>query len=95
MLASVRFIGDRSIINEKDFGKIQKDRSEEMQSWANKLKLVQEDKETADRVKLAIVSANNHYADFGPATANLFRTMMDLPSINWKENVDDDNNKLI
>lgn len=91
----LRFIGDRSIINEKDFGKIQKDRSEEMQNWANKLKLVQGDKETADRVKLAIVSANNQYAGFGPATANFFRTMMDLPSINWKENADDDNNKLI
>jgi hypothetical protein len=35
----VRFIGDRSI-DEKDFGKIQKDRVIEMKKWSNKLKRV-------------------------------------------------------
>ena len=78
----LRLIGDRSM-NEKDFGKIQKDRTEEMKYWANKLKVVEEEEE-ADQVKLAIVSANNHYAGFGPATANLFRGMMNLNPLNWE-----------
>jgi hypothetical protein len=38
------------------------------------------------RINLAIVSANNHYAGFGPETANTFRKMMDLPEVTWKEN---------
>jgi uncharacterized protein YecE (DUF72 family) len=77
----LRLIGDRSI-NEKDFGMIQKDRTVELQYWANKLKVVEEE-EAADQVKLAIVSANNHYAGFGPATANMFRKMLDLNSVDW------------
>ena len=54
-----------------------------MQYWANKLKVVEEE-EAADQVKLAIVSANNHYAGFGPASANLFRGMMNLNPLNWE-----------
>jgi uncharacterized protein YecE (DUF72 family) len=77
----LRLIGDTSI-DEKDFGKIKKDRSEEMQDWANKLKVVQHE---GKQVKLAIVSANNHYAGFGPATVNMFREMTDLPSMNWQK----------
>jgi uncharacterized protein YecE (DUF72 family) len=77
----LRLIGDRSI-NENDFGMIQKDRTEEMQKWAHKLKIVEEEEE-ADQVKLAVVAANNHYAGFGPATANMFRNMLDLHSVDW------------
>jgi uncharacterized protein YecE (DUF72 family) len=77
----LRLIGDRSI-DEKDFGRIQKDRSEEMEDWADNLKVVQQE---GKQVKLAIVSANNHYAGFGPATVNFFRKMMDLPSVNWQD----------
>ena len=36
----VRFIGDRSI-DEKDFGKIQKDRVSEMNKWADEIKQVE------------------------------------------------------
>jgi hypothetical protein len=36
-------------------------------------------------VNLAIVSANNHYAGFGPETANIFRKMIGLSSLNWEE----------
>jgi uncharacterized protein YecE (DUF72 family) len=78
----LRLIGDRTII-ENEFGKIQKDRTVEMQYWANKLKVVEEE-EAADQIKLAIVSANNHYAGFGPASANLFRGMMNLNPLNWE-----------
>jgi hypothetical protein len=63
---------------------IQKDRTEEMQKWAHKLKIVEEEEEEeADQVKLAVVAANNHYAGFGPATANMFRNMLDLHSVDW------------
>ena len=90
----LRFIGDRSI-NENDFGKIQKDRVVEMKKWSNKLKRVIKEQQSGGggargrSVNLAIVSANNHYAGFGPETANTFRKMIGLPSINWQDKKDD------
>jgi hypothetical protein len=82
----LRFIGDRTI-NEKDFGKIQKDRITEMKKWSKKLKrVVKEQKGARGRsVNLAIVSSNNHYAGFGPETVNVFRKMIGLPLLNWQE----------
>jgi uncharacterized protein YecE (DUF72 family) len=85
----VRFIGDRSI-NEKDFGKIQKDRVMEMKKWSSKLKRVIKEEGRGrggkrKSINLAIVSANNHYAGFGPDTANIFRKMIGFPSINWQD----------
>ncbi|MGH9877857.1 MAG: DUF72 domain-containing protein [Nitrososphaera sp.] len=65
----IRFIGDRSI-DEKDSGKIQKDRQKGMEVWATEVRKVQKE------ISLAIVAANNHYAGFGPATANQFRVML-------------------
>jgi len=76
----LRFIGDRSI-QEKDFGQIQIDRISEMQNWADKVKNVQED----ERIKLAIVAANNHYAGFGPGTAKIFRNMLGLSDAKWED----------
>jgi hypothetical protein len=67
-------IGNKTI-QEKDFGKIQKDRISEMKKWARFLKRARE--EQRDRLNLAIVSANNHYAGFGAGTANTFRKMLD------------------
>lgn len=69
----LRLIGDRSI-DEKDFGKIQKERKMEMQKWSNILKDV---KNNESILKTAIVSANNHYAGFGPITARIFEEMID------------------
>ena len=80
----IRFIGDRTI-QEKDFGKIQKDRISEMKKWVRFLKRARE--EQRDRLNLAIVAANIHYAGFGPGTANTFRKMLDLSEVTW-ENVD-------
>src|ERR687892_119505 len=77
-LLYVRFIGDRSI-DEKDFGKIQKDRIMEMKQWADEIKKVERGKRKD--VNLAMIAANNHYAGFGPGTANLFRKMVDLPEL--------------
>jgi uncharacterized protein YecE (DUF72 family) len=74
----LRFIGDRSI-DEKDFGKIQKDRFEELQKWSNEVIKLR------DKTKFAIVAANNHYAGFGPATANSFRKMVGLKEVAWEE----------
>jgi uncharacterized protein YecE (DUF72 family) len=74
----LRFIGDRSI-DEKDFGRIQKNRLEEMKRWAASIE------RTKDKAKFAVVAANNHYAGFGPATANSFRKMVGLKEAVWEE----------
>jgi uncharacterized protein YecE (DUF72 family) len=70
----LRLIGDRSI-DERDFGKIKKDRTKEMQLWSNILKDIQKNDKD---VKNEIIAANNHYAGFGPMTAKLFAEMMNL-----------------
>jgi uncharacterized protein YecE (DUF72 family) len=75
----LRLIGDRSI-EEKDFGRIQIDRVLEMQKWADNIKAVQD-----ERINLAIVTANNHYAGFGPGTANVFRNMLGLSEARWED----------
>lgn len=78
----VRFIGDRRI-GEEDFGRIQIDRIAEMQYWSDKVKQITEN--VADRVELAIVAANNHYAGFGPGTANVFRRLLGSSEATWKD----------
>ena len=81
----VRFIGDRSI-DEKDFGKIQKDRVSEMSNWANEIKNVEGGRERGRRndVRDAMIAANNHYAGFGPGTVNIFRNMVGLSELSWE-----------
>jgi len=74
----LRFIGDRSI-DERNFGRIQKDRTKELKMWSDSLDRLKE------KAKLAIVAANNHYAGFGPATANSFRKMVGLKEVVWEE----------
>jgi len=76
----LRLIGDRSI-QEKDFGKIQIDRTNEIRKWIKKIRGVQEDKP----INTAIVTANNHYAGFGPGTVNIFRSMLGMPEAKWEE----------
>jgi uncharacterized protein YecE (DUF72 family) len=84
-LLYVRFIGDRSI-DEKDFGRIQKDRVSEMNRWADEIKKVENGKGRGKNkeVSLAMIAANNHYAGFGPGTANLFRKMGGLSELSWE-----------
>jgi hypothetical protein len=36
-------------------------------------------------MRLAIGAANNHYAGFGPGTANILRNMLGLPEAKWEE----------
>jgi len=73
----LRLIGDRSI-KETEFGKIQKDRDNEMKYWSDKFTEIQDNEKT---VKAGIVAANNHYAGFGAATANMFRVMRGLSPV--------------
>ena len=70
----LRLIGDRSI-NEKDFGKINKDRTKEMEIWS---KILEDDDRKVKDLNMAIIAANNHYAGFGPMTVKLFAEMMNL-----------------
>ena len=48
-----------------------------MKKWARFLKRTS-DEEQRDRLNLAIVAANNHYAGFGPGTPNTFNKMLAL-----------------
>jgi hypothetical protein len=77
----LRFIGDRSI-DEKDFDKIQKNRLRELRIWSDSVRRV---KDSNNEAKFAIAAANNHYAGFGPATANSFRKMLGLKEAVWEE----------
>ena len=74
----LRFIGDRSI-DEKDFGRVQKDRLKEMTKWSDSIR------QAKDKAKYVVAAANNHYAGFGPATANSFRKMLGLNEVEWEE----------
>lgn len=82
----VRFIGDISI-DEKDFGKIQKDRVLEMKKWAGEIKKVGKGNVRGKNkeVRLAMIAANNHYAGFGPGTVNLFRKLVGLSELSWED----------
>jgi len=52
--------------------------------------------EVEKNINLAIVSANNHYAGFGPGTANIFRKMVQLPEVIWeKEETEEEDNESI
>jgi hypothetical protein len=85
----VIFIGDRSI-DDQDLGRIKKDRVSEMKRWASKIKRVIKEQGRRKNINLAIVAANNHYAGFGPGTANIFRKMtIGLPEATWSKEEDD------
>jgi uncharacterized protein YecE (DUF72 family) len=80
----VRFIGDRSIIQEKDFGRIQIDRIKEMKKVARSFR-DETNEGNLSNAKLAIVAANNHYAGFGPGTVNIFRQLLGLKEVRWED----------
>ncbi|MDQ4017015.1 MAG: hypothetical protein M3129_00545 [Thermoproteota archaeon] len=74
----LRFIVDRSI-DEKDFGRIQKDRLEGLKKWSAEVNTLK------DKAKFAVVAANNHYAGFGGGSANSFRKMVGSKEVVWEE----------
>lgn len=77
----IRFIGDRSI-NEKDFGRIVRDRDKEMTEYVNHMTRIQSDGNEHDH-QIAI-AFNNHFAGFGPQSANEFLKLLNKPEIEWK-----------
>ena len=79
----IRFIGDRSI-DDKDFGKIVKDRKKEMVEYVDILNKT--DLEDYQNIAIAF---NNHFAGFGPQSANTFLKLMDKPEINdWTKEIE-------
>lgn len=74
--AYLRLVGDRSI-NEKDFGTVQKDRSDIIRKWAEKLE------KRRDVIDHTFVFSNNHFQGFGPATVNSFRQAVGLEPVDW------------
>lgn len=51
-----------------------------MKYWSEKFRTVQKDEK---ELKVGIVAANNHYAGFGAATANMFRIMSSMSPVEW------------
>lgn len=72
----LRLVGDRSI-NEKDLGRIQKDRTPEIEKWSRR---IQEAKHVLDHV---FIFANNHFQGFGPGMVNLFRRSLVMDPVDW------------
>jgi len=72
----VRIIGDRSI---EEFGKVVRDKSEEIKAWAGKIKEIQE------KVSSIVIATNNHYQGFAPSTANSLRLELGMTDLVWDE----------
>jgi uncharacterized protein YecE (DUF72 family) len=79
----IRFIGDRSI-GEKDFGKIVKNRNKEMNEYVENIKKISSD----DTVHQIIIAFNNHFAGFGPESANTFLKLVHEPEISWEKELE-------
>ena len=73
----LRLIGDRSI-PDSEFGKVTKNREEEIKQWAKKLQGISD-------IPFAMVMTNNHFEGFGPATANSLRIKLGLRELIWEE----------
>ena len=68
----IHFIGDKSI-NDKDFGKIVKDRKEEMIEYLDII-----NKKASEENQTKYIAFNNHFAGFGPQSANTFLKLISL-----------------
>jgi len=73
--AYLRMVGERDIT---EFSGIQKDRSREMEAWAEKLQ------ENLDSLDQAFIFFNNHFAGFGPESVNEFRRLMGMIEVDWR-----------
>src|SRR5574339_71402 len=87
----MRLIGNRSF-DDKNFGKIVFDRTAEMEVWSKILLVIQN---KVKNVSMAIVSANNYYSGFGPASIKSMAELMKLgqtmtfPITNYKLSICD------
>jgi uncharacterized protein YecE (DUF72 family) len=70
----LRLVGDRAI---SEFNKVQRDQRGAMKTWAETLQGV------GDSVRERFVFFNNHFAGFGPGSANEFRRLMGLVELDW------------
>lgn len=83
----IKFIGDRSI-DDKDF-KIVKNRDKEMIEYFDIINKIQDDIKERHTISVAF---NNHFADFGPQSANSFLKLMGRPAINgWAVELEQSN----
>ena len=76
----IRFIGDRSI-SEKDFGKIVKDRRKEMLDYVKQVRDLQNEN---SNIRDVLIAFNNHFAGFGPQSANDFLNLLNMSEIDWR-----------
>ena len=74
----MRLVGDRSI-PESQFGTLQKDRSDLIRKWAEKIKSLKKD------VIFSILMVNNHFEGFAPETANKLRLALGLDKVSWHD----------
>lgn len=72
----LRLVGDRKI-EESDFGKVQRDKSESLSFWGKKLSA------RIMELEEVFIFSNNHYQGFGPATVNSMRKELGLEEVKW------------
>lgn len=70
----LRLVGDRTI---SEFDKLQRNQTETMKTWNKALN------DVGGSVKDRFVFFNNHFAGFGPGSANEFRRLMGLVELDW------------
>jgi len=70
----LRLVGDRKIT---EFKETQRDQTKTMKTWSEALE------DVAGSVRERFVFFNNHFAGFGPASANEFRRLMGLVELDW------------
>jgi len=72
----LRLVGDRKI---SEFKTLQRDQGDAMKTWRRAVQ------ETGDSVKDRFIFFNNHFAGFGPGSANEFRRLLGLVELDWSE----------
>lgn len=87
----IRFIGDRSI-DDKDFGKVVKNRNKEMIEYVDTINKLQNDVNDHHHLQTIAIAFNNHFAGFGPQSANTFLKLMNKPEIeDWSKEIEKSN----
>jgi hypothetical protein len=76
----IRFIGDRSI-SEIDFGRIVKNRRNDMLEYVKQVRDMQNE---SSNIRDVLIAFNNHFAGFGPQSVNDFLKLMNMPEIDWR-----------
>ena len=72
----VRLIGDRTI-NENQFGKVIKDKTNVLKNWASKITNV------GKKVSTKFIFTNNHLEGFAPASSNSLRKILGMNELRW------------